>query len=86
MADPVVVPCPADAWTKVATDVLTGVVHIRSNTPSLYLQTYRGTGEAAPTAKDDAVPFTEPLIISASAGIDVYVQPLDAAGSVRVDL
>ncbi len=86
MADPVVVPCPADVWTIVATNVLTGVVHIRSNIPSLYLQTYRDTGEAAPTSKVDAVPFDEPLIISASAGIDVYVQPLDEDGSVRVDL
>lgn len=86
MADPVVVACPADVWTKVATDVLTGVVHIRSNGPRLYLQTYRDTGETAPTSKADAVPFDEPLIISDSAGIDVYVQPVKKAGSVRVDL
>lgn len=86
MADPVAVPCPADAWTKVATDVLTGVIHIRSNEPHEYLQTYRATGGAAPTSKDDAVPFNEPLLISDSAGIDVYVQPVKKAGSVRVDL
>ncbi|MCK4500842.1 hypothetical protein KAU11_10105, partial [Candidatus Babeliales bacterium] len=86
MADPQVVPCPADAWTKVATSVLTGVIHIHNNKPSLYLQTYRDTGGAAPTNKDDALPFNEPLIISDSNGIDVYVRPVDEAGSVRVDL
>lgn len=86
MADPVVVPCPADAWTKVATNVQTGVVHVTAVKPNVYLQTYRETGEAAPTNKADAVPFTTPLTISASTGIDVYVQPVGAAGSVRVDL
>ena len=86
MADPAVIPCPADAWTKVATNVQTGVVHIRGNGPGLYLQTYRETGVAAPADKTDAVPFTTPLIISASTGIDVYVQPAGKDGSVRVDL
>ena len=86
MADPIVVPCLADVWTKVATDQTSGVVHILSSKPNVYLQTYRDTGEAAPTGKTGAVQFDSPLCISSSLGIDVYVQPVSAAGSVRVDL
>ena len=86
MADPIVVPLPADAWTKVATNQTTGIIHILNENPDKYLQTYRDTGGVAPTDKSDAMPFDTPLIISASAGIDVYIQPVNKIGSVRVDL
>ena len=86
MADPNVVACPADVWTPVATNQTTGVVHILNEDPDKYLQTYRDTGGAVPTDLSDAAPFDTPLIISASAGIDVYIQPVNKAGSVRVDL
>lgn len=86
MADPAVVPCPADVWTKVATDQTSGVVHIISSEPNVYLQTYRDTGATAPTDKTGAVQFDSPLCISASLGIDVYIRPVGVAGSVRVDL
>ena len=86
MADPAIKACPADQWTKVATNVTTGIIHITETAPNVYLQTYRDTGEAAPTDKDDAVPFDTPLLISSSAGIDVYIQPVSKAGEVRVDL
>jgi len=86
MADPVVVPCPKDVWTIVATNQMTGVIHILKTDPDLYMQTYRATGNAAPANLADAVPFDTPLQISAAAGIDVYVQPQGEAGSVRVDL
>lgn len=86
MADPVVVPCPADVWTLVATNQTTGVIHVLDTSPGLYLQTYRDTGNPAPTTKAGAVPFEKVLQISASAGIDVYVQPVGKAGSVRASL
>lgn len=86
MADPLIVACPLGAWTKVATNVTTGVIHILNDEPSKYLQTYRATGGGAPSNLGDAVPFDTPLQISAAAGIDVYIQPLGEAGSVRVDL
>lgn len=86
MADPVVVACAKDAWTKVATNVTTGVVHIKDVGPDAYYQTYRDTAGGAPTNLNDAIPFDTPLAISASAGIDVYIQPAGKAGSVRVDL
>lgn len=86
MADPLIVECQKDEWTKVATNVTTGRIWIKKKTPT-YLQTYRMTGEDAPTDKSDAVPIYENSIpISHSAGIDVYIQPVGKAGTVRVDL
>lgn len=86
MANPAIVACLADVWTKVATGVTTGVVHILDTTPNRYLQTYRVSAAAAPADNTDAVPFNTPLQISAAAAIDVYIQPVGEAGSVRVDL
>jgi len=88
MANPVTVACPAGQWTKVATNQTSGLVHIMNIEPDAYYQTYRDTGGAAPTDLSDAVVFgkTAPLAISASAGIDVYIWCVGAAGKVRVDL
>lgn len=87
MADPVVTACTANAWTKVATSVTSGQVHILSLAPSHYSQTYRMTGEAAPTTLVDAVTIEQTSIpISAPDNIDVYIYAHGAAGSVRVDL
>ena len=86
MADPVIVPCPVGEWTLVALNKTTGVIHILSTAPDNYSQTYRDTGEAAPTSIDEGVPFNPSLQISAAAGIDVYVWPQGEAGSVRADL
>lgn len=86
MADPAIIECPADVWTKVANAVTTGVVHITDNKPNVYLQTYRVAAQPAPTDNDDAIPFDGPLQISNLTVIDVYVQPTKVAGEVRVDL
>lgn len=87
MADPVIVACPADVWTKVATDVTTGQVHLKDTRPGMYLQTYRATGGATPTGVAEGVQIVEPSIpIEATTGIDAYVMAVGAAGSVRVDL
>lgn len=90
MANPVIVPCPVDVWTKVATNVTTGVIHIKDTKPGSYLQTYRMTGEAAPHNTDDlpeGVTINGPReAIEATAGIDVYIMPRGVAGSVRVDV
>ena len=88
MANPVFVDCPADQWTKVATNVTTGQVW-RSNLSPVYLMTYRMTTLAAPTDQDEGVQvFTDnnSIPISATSGIDVYVWPIDRAGRVRVDI
>lgn len=89
MATPVFVPCTKNAWTKVATNVQTGFVHKVSHAPNTYLQTYRDTGDAAPTLRTDGVElFAESVTedIFAIAGIDVYVWADGDAGKVRVDL
>ena len=89
MANPTFVNCPKDSWTKVATNVTTGIIHKVYLEPYSYLQTYQLTGEAAPTLKADGVPaFLENRreAISATAAIDVYLYPITAAGRVRVDV
>lgn len=86
MADPLIVECTKDIWTKVATNVTSGIIWIKNKLPT-YLQTYRDTGESAPTNKDDAIPiYGNSIPISASAGIDVYIQPVAKDGVVRVDV
>lgn len=86
MANPAIVACAADAWTKVATNVTTGMVHVKMSRPS-YSQTYRLTGEAAPTDLTDAIPLPDGShAISATAGIDVYIWSHQYAGAVRVDV
>lgn len=90
MADPVLIPCPKEVWTPIAIGVTSGLVSKKSEKPSLYLSTYRMTGEAAPTLIDEGIKMfvnsdiTVP--ISASAAIDVYVWTTEEAGVVRVDL
>lgn len=87
MANPAVTACAKDAWTKVATNVTAGQVHILSKAPSQYAHTYRLTGGDAPTTIAEAVVMEETSIpISAAAAIDVYVYAYGAAGSVRVDV
>ncbi len=87
MADPAVVACTKDVWTKVATNVTTGFVWIIKTGPNVYLQTYRATGNPAPANNADAVKMPSPgAAISAAAGIDVYIQPTRVDGSVRVDV
>lgn len=88
MADPLIIALTKDVWTKVATNVTSGQVHITRSAPSIYEQTYRDTGGSAPTNEVDAIKFdpsgTE--VISSSLGIDVYIKAKGVAGAVRVDL
>lgn len=89
MTNPLIVACPADEWTKIATDVTSGNVHRILKNPDVYLQTYRDTGDAAPTTTVEGVPVfvgAGSAEISASVGIDVYIYAAGAAGSVRVDV
>lgn len=89
MANPVITACPADTWTKVATNVYRGQVHLISFSPNKYLHTYRDTGEAAPSASTEGVPVSDsslPIIADSTEPIDVYIYAIGVAGSVRVDL
>lgn len=87
MANPVIVACPANAWTKAATNVQVGNIWLMNTDPGAYLQTYRLTGEAAPTEKSEGVLVPHPgMAIDSSPAIDVYVYAVNDAGSVRVDV
>lgn len=87
MANPAVVVCAANQWTKVATSVTSGQLHLLSRAPSQYSHTYRDTGQAAPTDLSEAVVIDRVSIpISAPVNIDVYVYAHGVAGNVRVDL
>jgi hypothetical protein len=86
MAQPVIVPCPANAWTKVLDGVRVGQVWIQDTTPRVYLQTYREGGDPVPTTKDEGVEFVGRVMgVSALKDIDVYIYPENEDGIVRVD-
>jgi hypothetical protein len=91
MGNPVVTTIPNGVWTKVATNVLTGNVHIIESKVT-YLQTFRLTGEAAPTLRDEGVElFTKCITerIQSADAIDVYVWCVDndgKDGKIRVDV
>ena len=86
MPNPDIISCPVDVWTKIATGITSGIVHVIDTSPNVYLHTYRLTTQDPPVNNDDAAPFELALQIANSAAIDVYIQPKGKAGSVRVDL
>lgn len=90
MANPDLIVCTEDEWTKVATNVKSGQIHDKASR-AVYFQTYRLTGVAAPlnTDETESVPiFNEDksIIISNSSAIDVYIFCKGEDGLVRVDL
>lgn len=86
MANPVVVPCPAGAWTKVITNLTAATVRILSDAPSKYSWTYIATGGAAPADLSNAALLAgTDLLLSFGAAADVYIYPHVKAGSVRID-
>lgn len=90
MANPVLIVCTENAWTKVATNVTSGQIHDKASR-AVYFQTYRTTGDPAPLNTDltDAVPiFNEDksVVIANSTAIDVYIHCIGEDGRVRVDL
>lgn len=86
--NPALITCTKDTWVKVATGVVIGAVH-RFLTGPEYIQTYKLTGEAAPTLNTDGVALFKDSTqenISATDPIDVYVMAIGEDGKVRVDL
>lgn len=88
MANPINVTCPKDIWTKVASNITSGVVKIIDTRPNLYLETYRINADPSPANNDGANPVdsNRELIIQSSLSIDIYIQPVGADGEVRVDI
>lgn len=87
-ANPIIVSCPANTWTKVATAVKFGQVHKFKPIDAYLLHTYRLTGDPAPSDLVDAVDFgkCQSLPINAATLIDVYLYPRNDAADVRVDI
>ena len=85
---PVIVPCAADTWVKVATAKTSAVVHKIGLLPGVYKQTFVNTGDAAPTDDDTAIAAFDgcnSFIFSESTSSDIYIKAVKKAGSVRVD-
>lgn len=92
MSNPNFIDCPANQWTKVATSVVAGQIWRRPQ-KATFLQTYRETGNPAPTLRTEGVqafpvpPQNQGLEeISSSSPIDIYLFAVKFAGDVRVDL
>jgi hypothetical protein len=90
MADPVIIECPAGVWTLVASNVTAGRIKMASTAPNQYLETYRMTGNPAPTDQSEGVPaFPDDgatAEILSAAPIDVYIMAVGKDGKVRADL
>lgn len=85
---PIAVSCPADTWTEVATNVTAGNINRMLKDPNVYLQTWRRSGQAAPTSISEGLPIfvkDGDNVISSPYGIDVYIYPIGKAGKVRRD-
>jgi len=91
MATPVFVALPADTWTKIATGILRGQMHLVSTDANVVRYTYiQPTGAAAP-ANDPTLgtPVFEGVTtesLSFSVGTDVYLRPDGEVSRVRVDV
>lgn len=91
MAAPVVVPCPANAWTQVAANVMSARIYATNSAPHLYRVTYRPTGDPAPGNlegaiimmgdRDKAMPSYR---ANHGEAVDIYVWPVADAGEVEV--
>jgi hypothetical protein len=89
MANPAIVPCPANVWTKVATGVKVGNIWVkdRPKNGGYMMHTYRLTTDPAPANETESMPILDQGIrIDHSVLIDVYIYALHDAGSVRVDV
>jgi hypothetical protein len=88
--DPVKVEIPADTWTLVASNVTTGLITIKQWQSSRYYQTYRMTGNPAPTGDHNEATSTvtnNPEInISSTEAVDVYLYCYQLNGEIVVSL
>jgi len=87
MANPVNVPLPKGVWVKVATAVVTGRITIKEWQASNYWQTYRLTGEAAPTDTTTAtLGFKPEILLQSQEDSDFYMMARVYSGSVVVSV
>jgi hypothetical protein len=81
---------PANVWTPVATNVTSGLITIKQWQASRYYQTYRVTGDPAPTGDQNedtsTVTTGQEISIAATESVDVYMYCLDFDGEVVLSL
>ena len=87
--DALAVPCPADVWTLVASNVVTGSYFRKNTSPGAYMQDVKVTGNPAPVDNSNAAPAfmnsnSEP--IGSDAPIDVYIKAVGKDGEIVVHL
>ena len=93
MATPTFKDLPADEWTKIATNISAGQVHLVDTTANVIRSTYvQPSGGAAPAdVQALGVPAfqngtTERMSAGSGSGMDVYLRPEGVASRVRVDI
>ena len=93
MGTPVFINLPADTWTKIASDVSVGQVHLVDTAANLIRSTYvQPTGTAAPADNAElGVPAfqdgtVEKMASGSGSSMDVYLRPKGVASRVRVDI
>ena len=89
MPNPVTINLTANTWELVATDVTGGYAKKLSNNPAKYVETYRLTGQPAPTDRTEGAEMfvnTNKDKIESPVGIDCYIMAIGADGKVRMDL
>ena len=84
---------PSGTWTKIATNVTFGLIHLMGRSSGgIYLQTYRVTGDPAPTPSDYSegvrmfIEHAAVEEISSPESIDVYVFSVNEQGTFRLDV
>jgi len=87
LANPSVVACALNTWTKVANGVAGTTIHPWLNGRTIYSWTYRVAGDPAPSDNTDELRLNKStnLCTDDTNTMDVYVYAKVAAGSVRVD-
>jgi hypothetical protein len=88
MANPLIVACAKDVWTKVATGVKVGNIWVKDKPLNGFMMhTYKLTTDPAPTLETEAISILgQGIRIDHSVLIDVYIYAKNDAGSVRVDV
>lgn len=89
MNNPVIISCPNGIWKKISTGVTNGNVWRADKSPSLYLHTYRLSGDTPPTGVTEGMPIFLNSIneeIRSTVAIDVYIMAIGNNGKVRVDV
>lgn len=86
MANPVIINVPANEWHKIATAVQNGLIRTLNPTDNEWYQTFKLTGQSAPTDEPEVKLLFQTDIINADVDVDIYVYHKKTPGRVRIDI